>query len=370
MKRSNIVVLLLVALACRFTYAASENIAIPTEEQVKKLAAAAWKESVKSIDVTFYEDYTTVPVPVEQLRKKAEEFADRELKGRSLDELKPYELERRNRTIEINLKNWVESQKFPRKIKKRVRISGDNQRVDFVKVGPNDPLGLDTPFIHTFVNTKDANTGDFVSYHYAGDMNTVFIEKTKWPEETVIQSASMPFTTALFLRILLGIDQGSNPKSINYIPDPNKMAELVRTGLTKIVPREAKYAGNTTVYRIGIRPDPNSPDTRDIVEMGDPNHFPTTVLICDRKDYSCVYRTEIHIPTTNKIIYIRECGDFDSNGFPHNITEIKYDKDGNFVEKSVYRIIKVELNPLIPADVFEFHPSESYKVVDNRPKKP
>jgi len=370
MKRLNILVLLSVVLACSFTYAGSENIAIPTEEQVQKLAAAAWKEPIKSIDITFYKDYTKVPEPVEQIRKRAEEFADRELKGRSLDELKPYEIERRNKIIEANFKNWVESQKFPRKVKSRVRISGDNQRIDMVKVGPNEPLGLDTPFVHTFVNTKDANTGDFVSYHYAGDMNTVFVVSTKWAKETIAQFAGIPFATALTLRFFLGIDQGSTPKSLNYIPDPNKMAELAKTGLASIEPiRGAKAKGNKIVNRIGIRPDPNAPDTSDIVEMGDPNHFPTTVLICDRKDYSRVYHTEVHIPTTNKIISIRECGDFDSNGFPHNITEIKYDKDGNFVEKSVYRIIKVELNPSIPAEIFELHPPEGYKVVDQRSKK-
>lgn len=371
MNRLNILVLLLVALACSFTYSGSENVAIPTEEQVRKLAAAAWKESIKSIDVTFYKDYTRVPEPVEQIRKRAEEFADTESKGRSLDELKPYEIERRNKIIEINLKNWVENQKFPRKTKSRVRISGDNQRIDFVKGGPNEPLGPDTPFVDIFINTKDANTGEFVSYHYAGDMKTVFIYTTKWTKETIAQFAGIPFATALALQFFLGIDQGSTPTSLNYIPDPNKMAELARTGLASIEPiRGAKATGNKAVNRIGIRPDPNAPDTRDIVEMGDPNHFPTTVLICDRNDYSRVYRTELHIPTTKQIIYIRECGDFNSNGFPRNITEIKYDKDGNFIEKSVYRIIKVEFNPSIPGEIFEFHPPERYKVVDRRSKKP
>jgi hypothetical protein len=370
MKRSNILVSLSVVLACSFTYAGSENIAIPTEEQVQKLAAAAWKEPIKSIDVTFYKDYTTVPEPVEQLRKRAEEIVDSRFKGRSIDELKPYEIEERNEFIEINLKNWVENQKFPRKTKSQVRISGDKQRIDLVKVGTNETLGPDIPFVDVFINTKDVNTGEFVSYHYAGKMKTVFIFTAKWAKETIAQFAGMPFLTALTLRPFLGIDQGSTPTSLNYIPDPNKMAELARTGLASIeLIGGAKAKGNKIVNRIGIRPDPNAPDTRDIVEMGDPNHFPTTVLICDRKDYSRVYRTELHIPTTNKIIYIRECNNFDSNGFPHKITEIKYDKDGNFVEKSVYRIIKVELNPSIPAEIFELHPPEGYKVVDQRSKK-
>ncbi len=106
--------------------------------------------------------------------------------------------------------------------------------------------------------------------------------------------------------------------------------------------------------------------------MGDPNYFPTTVLICDKKDYSRTYRTEFRIPTTttNQVILLRECIDFDSQGFPHNITEIQYDKNGNFVKKSVYRIKKVELNPVIPDEIFKFNPPEDYKVTDFRTKKP
>jgi hypothetical protein len=148
------------------------------------------------------------------------------------------------------------------------------------------------------------------------------------------------------------------------------MTELAKTGLVTIESKKAKTKGNKIANRIAIHPDPNASGTRDIVETGDPNYFPTDVWICDRQDYSRVYRFEGRNPMTNQNIYIRECSDFDSNGFPHNITEIKYDKDGNLKEKSVYRIIKVELNPSIPADVFEFHPPESYKVVDHRPKKP
>lgn len=369
MKWSKILVLLLVVLACSFTYSGSENINIPTEEQVQKLAAAVWKEPINNIHVTFYKDYTKVPKSIEQLRKEAEEIADEEYKGRSIDELTSYEIERRDKFIEINLKNWVENQKFPRKSKCQLWISGDNYRIDRVEVGPNEPLGSNTPFVYTLVHTKDATTGEFVRYHYAGNMNTVFVNTGKWAKEDIAQFAGIPFATALTLQLFLGIDQGSTPKSLNYIPDPNKMAELARTGLATIEPKKAKAKGNKIVNRICVRPDPNASDTRDVIEVGDPNYFPSAILTCDRNDYSRIYRTEFHIPTTNQITYIRECNNFDSNGFPHNITEIKYDRDGNFVEKSVYRIIKVELNPSIPDKVFEFHLPEGYKVVDYRSKK-
>lgn len=368
MKKLNISVLLLVFFTCDFTYATVGNNGIPTEEQVQKLAAAVWKEPIKSIDMTFYEDYTTVPEPVEQIHKRAEEIADEEFKqlGRPLDKLEPYEIERRNKNIEVNFKNWIEDQKFPRKIKKRVRISGDNQRIDFVKVGPDKELGPDTPFIHTFINTKDANTGDFVSYHYAGDMNTVFVSTRKWTKETIVQFAGIPITGAL--QVFLGIDKGT-PTLPNYIPDQNKMTELARTGFAFIESIGGVKVEKSVVNKISVYPDPNAPDTKDKIEIGDPNSFPTAIMVCDRKDYSRVYHAEYHIPTTNQLIYFRECGNFNSNGFPHNITEIRYDANGNFMEKSVYKVLNVELNSSIPSEIFKIHPPQGYKIVDQRSKK-
>lgn len=364
MKKLNILVLLLAILGD--SIAAENDSGVLTKEQVQKLVTAAEERPLESIDITFYKDYAKVSEPVEQIRKRAEEFADREFKGRSLKELKPYEIERRNKIIDINFKNWVEDQKLPRKIKSRVRISSDKQRIDFVKVGPNEPLESNTPFIHTFINTKDSNTDDFVSYHYAGDMNKVFVDTTKWTKETITQFMGTPIARGL--QAFLGINQGTLT-SPNFIPDQNKIDELVRKGLVTIDSIGGVKMEKPAINRISIYPDPDASDSRDIIEMGDPNYFSTAVLVCDKEDYSRVYRTEFHIPTTNKLIYLRECGNFDSNGFPHNITEIKYDKDGNFVEKSVYRIINVELNPSIPAAVFEFNPPQGYKVEDFRSKK-
>jgi hypothetical protein len=90
-------------------------------------------------------------------------------------------------------------------------------------------------------------------------------------------------------------------------------------------------------------------------------------MICDRKDYSRVYRTEIRVPGVDQILYLRECDNFDAKGFPHSVTEIQYDPEGNLVEKSVYRIVKIDLSPVIPDEVFAFDPPEDYEVRDRRP---
>ena len=91
------------------------------------------------------------------------------------------------------------------------------------------------------------------------------------------------------------------------------------------------------------------------------------VMICDRKDYSRIYRFETQNPGKTQFMFLRECNNFDSQGFPHNITETQWDKDGNFVEKSIYSVIKVELNPSIPDEVFQLSPPVGYVVNDPRP---
>jgi hypothetical protein len=368
MKKSKISVSLLVLFSYNLAFSEARQGNIPTKEQVHKLVAAAWKEPIESIDITYYEDYTGVPVPIEQICKEVKDYYTKEDErfGRKKENFKPYELERRKKNIETNVKIRSEHQKFPRKIKKRLWVSGHNQRIDFVKVGPSEELGPNTPFVHTFINTKDANTGDFISFHYSHEMKTVFVDTTKWTKQTIVKFAGIPFASAL--QAFLGTNQGTAAEPI-FVPDPNKIQELARTGLAKIeYIGEVKVKGDA-VNRISISPDQNAPDTRDIIKIGDPNRFPLVVLTCDREDYSRVYRKEFHLPVTNRIIYLSQCSDFDSKGFPHKITEIKYDKDGSFIEKSVYRIEKVELNPVISDEVFEFNPPPGYKVKDSRTEK-
>jgi hypothetical protein len=338
---------------------------IPTVEQAHKLGAAAWKEPVRSIDITFYREVFRVPASVEQLRQKAEDVADRFFKGRPLESLTPNEVEMRNRIIATNLKNWMELEKVPRILKSRVRISGDRQRADVVRQDPYRPIGPDTPFVDTYINAREANTGNPITYHYAGEMRTVFVDRGSWAEEAVTQFSYMPIAKGF--QASLGKDQGGTPKSPNFVPDPEKIRELSRTGLASMeFPGMATTQRNSLIRNIAIRPDPNFPDTRDRIEVGEQVGPPEVILECDRTDYSRVYRTEFRMPETNKITYARYADGFDPNGFPHQVTEVKYDKDGNLQEKNVYRIMAVKLNPSIPLEVFELHPPQGYRIVDSR----
>ena len=352
---------LLVLLVSSLTYAEAYRGNPPTEEQVAKLAAAAWKERPHSIDVTLYLELTTPPKPIEQIRKEVDGFFENE-RNMVLRKYEPNSegmkimLKRLNKAIEMNANSWVKRQQYPHLIRKRIRNAGHNHRADSVTADAGEELEPNMPFDHTSVNSGERNSEDFYSFGYQHKIKKAIIEdESGWFVRDPTGFACLPLGIASTLQVFLG---GTNQGD----PDPNKMHELARTGLAKI-----EHPAGVVRVRVMVTPDPNAPDTRDRIEIGDPNRLPTTVMICDREDYSRVYYVELRSRRTGEPFYIRECSNFDSQGFPRDVIEIKYDIDGNFEEKLVYKIVKVDLNPTIPDEVFKFKPPEDYEVDDRRP---
>ena len=65
----------------------------------------------------------------------------------------------------------------------------------------------------------------------------------------------------------------------------------------------------------------------------------------------------------------RKCSDYDNQGFPHRVTTTEYGFNGKFKKKEIIKVEKVELNPLLPDEIFEFRPPEGYTVRDVRADK-
>lgn len=365
MKKSKISVSLLVLFSCSLAFAEAKQGNPPTEKQVAKLAAAAWKERPDSIDITLYLELTKPPKPIEQIRKEVEEMIDQgdreyyKKKGWTKDSLPDYAARRRKKNIEANVNLRIKRQQFPRLMKKRIRKVVHKQCVDQVIAEPGEELEPNMPFDGTYVNSGERNSEDFYSFHYEHKIKRAIIEdESGWVRREPARFVGLPSGTASLLQVLLGVtNQGGQ--------DPNKMQELSKKGLARI-----DHPAGVLRVRVMVNPEPNAPGNRDRIEIKDPNYPCGTILICDRDDYSRVYYAELCSRRTEEPFYIRKCSNFNSQGFPRNVTEIKYDIDGNFEEKSVYRIIKVELNPSIPDEVFEFRPPPDYKVIDSRSKKP
>ncbi len=361
MKVNPRIIILLTVCTTLYSKAAPPN--LPTDEQVTKLVEAAWKQPVSSIDITLYKEIEKPPVSEDKIRKMFED-AFKDMEGLK-ENLSPAELEMRNRDIQLNVERTLKEQEVGRKIKERIRIDGHRQRIDQAigwpkmvllegtpheLVRPAVILGPNTPYDTTYVNSGDERKGDYTSFTYFHENKNAQItnnRKTVWTKSDIIEFARLASSFQGFL----GVNKGTIEAPV-FVPDPNKIEKLVKTGLL------------TDRTYLTIMPDPNNSASRDRIEIKDANHSCGTIMICDREDYSRVYHYKICMPTTGKVLYVIECNNFDSQGFPHNITKIQYDKDGNFKEKAVYRIEKVQLNPVITEEVFAFSPPVDYEVVE------
>ncbi|MHC4155301.1 MAG: LolA family protein [Planctomycetota bacterium] len=333
---------------------------LPDEEQVDKLVAAVWKDKPDRIDATIYKTISKPPKPYGQIRERMEDFFAKD-KSWILQEYEPNShgrtvmLEKLNRNIEMNVERIMKEQQQPTRIKTRIRISGGRERHDTAYTRtPDVSLGPNTPFEGTFVDLGEHVQGDIKAFSYHHDTKIANIDTKGWKASHIEDLTGLPYRITIGWKVVMGTQTTSGL----YVPDPDKIQEIKRTGL--LLDR----------FSLTVIPDPEAPSTRDRIELRDPNYGITTILICDRNDYSRLYSLKSYMPTTGHVSYVRECSNFDSQGFPHNAVVIEYDIEGKLKKKETYIIEEVDLNPVIPDEVFKFNPPDGYKVTDLRARKP
>lgn len=349
---------LMVLLVCSFGQAGlCEDLL--DEEQVAKLVAAVWKDKPKSIDATVYETITRPPKSNQQIREKVENVFAKE-RNQIIEKYEPDSharsimLEKLNHMIEMNVERQIEEQKTPRRMKMRIRISNGRERKDITYADtPDVLLGPNTAYETSTVDLGKGAVGEVRAFEYDHDANEATIHDGGWAASNIEDFTGLPHTISLGWKMLLG----KRTSSGLYVSDSDKVREIESTGV--IFDR----------FRLAIGPDPNAPATRDRIEVRDSESPGGPVVICDRNDYSRVYSIRSYQHKTGRLLRVRECSNFDSQGFPHNVTVIEYDTDGKLKTKEVYKFETVTLNPAIPDEVFEFHPPEGYTVHDLRTKK-
>ena len=353
----------------------AETSALPTYEQALKLATAAWKSPPRSIDVTYYitaKDNTRTEEKLRQIYKGAfdKEYGPDE-------QLNPDMLERKEREIQSNVNSQLaEQQQGGQKVKYRVRADGNSYRVDRVygrpertirtslkgiareEFQPEKKLDANTPFELSAIETP-APTNGFECYTYFHENKVAEIEKMERSPTTVEDrkiSRVLIMPNASILQMKLG---AQNNKLVTEPYDINE---------PKI---EQLCSGTLEGISVKIRPDGNEPDAKDRIEISLYNNEKievyTSLMICAKDDYSKVYYCQTPNPATNKHpIYTKTCSNFDAEGFPHNITEVQYDRKGKVRLHETYKIENVRFNITIPKEVFEFNPPEDYVVTDFR----
>lgn len=330
------------------------------EEKMAKLLTAVWKDKPDSIDVTVYETITKPAKSEQQIREKEEEVFARD-RSRILERYEPDSRARRimldklNRTIEMNVKRLAKEQQTPTRIKERIRISNDRERRDiaFART-PDVPLGPNTPFEMTTVDLGENMAGDIKAFQYNHDRKTARIYNGGWKASHIEDFTGLPRIIGFSWQVILGEKAGSG----RYMLNANKVQEVIRTGTF------------LEGFHLKIEPDQDAPETRDRIELTKSSGGqPVITLVCKKSDYSRVYSIQSYDANTGRLTHIRMCSNFDSHGFPYNVTIIEYDADGNLKKKVDYKFAEVELNPAMPDEVFEFHPPEGYTIHDLRIKK-
>jgi hypothetical protein len=337
LKKINIVILY-----CFFFYryaAADVNSVVISEEQISRFVSASWKEPPRSIDITFYKEIAAPPKSAEEIREQVESVFDTEKHDQKTKEM-----------IEKNVAKRLSSQKFPRLLKERIRISGYKQRIDQVKAESGGKIEPNMSYNMTYVNSNEPNTSKHVSFHIIHDSKTAWYDKQKWANRDPGSFTVLPLGVSSLFQTGLGINIGTQNAPF-YAPDQDKIGKFKQTGIL------------LDTFRVTITPDPNGLDTKDLIEINPlENKGSKTKMICDRNDYSRVYYSEFQLVPAGQVIYIRECNDYDLKGFPHYVSEIQYDLDGQFKEKSVYTVTEVQLNPIIPDEVFALNVPSDYGI--------
>ena len=353
----------------------AEKYRLPTQQQVQKLVAAAWKPPPRSIDVTYYSTIKDNTKTEEKLRKFYKEVFGREY-GPD-EELNSNMLARKEIDIQSNVDSELaEQQQGGRKVKYRVRCDGNSYRVDRVdgrpertirtilkgaareEFQPGKKLDANTPFELSAIETPAATNG-FKRYTYFHGLKVAEIEQMERSPTTVENSKIMNvlrMPNASILKMKLGTRNNESATEPYDINEP-KMEQLC--------------SGTLEGIRVEIRPDPNEPDAKDRIEISLYNNeidlTYTSLMICAKDDYSKVYYCQTPNPASNKPpVFTKTCSDFDAWGIPHNVTQLIYDGRGDVRLHETYKIENVRLNIPIPKEVFEFNPPDNYVVTDYR----
>ncbi|MHC4396109.1 MAG: hypothetical protein ACYS1A_10695 [Planctomycetota bacterium] len=359
MSKLKITFLFVILCACSIIKANTTFDNMLTEDQVAKLVAAAWQSPPSSLDVTLYKELTKPAMSIEQIRINVQKVFDATEDGAKYRMDIEGDIKNRNAEIEQEINRIAKEQQSPRVLKQQIRIMDHYYRLDQTIVKPGMQVEQEMAYEQTFVNSGDPSKGDYTHFDYDHNRKiaTIYGSKSMWRRDKILDLATMPMGAHFLIQAFLG-EKMETPTGDILVPDNQKMRKLAMGDIDNL---------NISISSEGI-----GPDARDHIMIRVPKVSSNNMIVitCDRDDYSRVYRFESHNPQTGQLMFVRECEDFDSQGFPHNATMQWYDKSGKIVRKENWAVEEVKLNSALAKDLFSFHIPSNYGMVDRRLEKP
>ncbi len=321
------------------------------DEQINRLLEAVWKQEVNSIDAVVYLHINTPPETEDALRRKHEKILQRAMGSPENLEL---QRESFNRNVQKNTEKEMQEQKKGRNFKERIRIDGKNERIDSTNILPEMILLKGTPYEEKKPATVITDDTPYETTNIkSGSKNYGIFHKVRkvyiYPRKDSSKDDIRQFSSSLNrLQPFLGVYEG--PERPQYLPDPDKMQKIKETG----------FLGQDA--SLSILPDPNNPDKNVRIEITIRGKVSLSV-IADSKDYSKVYEFAVYNPKIDKLL-VRQIFNNYKNGYPYYVQITEYDLAGNMKEQKTYTFEKVDLNPEIAPDVFEFQYPRGYDISD------
>lgn len=334
-----------------------------TYEQASKLVDAAWKPIPTSMDVTYcvaIEDNTKTEQDLQKMYEKAYD----QMHG-SKEDMSEYQLQNRESTVEMNVKQFIkEQQEGGRKKTYRIRYNEYCVRVDRANAWFCSKTTADSNMPFSFSSIEVTNQdGTVERFEYNDESKSATRRKISAKEKQDITKAPVTYFMTIPDYFILRMKMGASPNG-----QPNGPYEVDSIKINKLC------SGTLEGMRIDVSPDESAPEERDRIEINiyakDVNKlYLRTIMICDKEDYSQVYYYGFLNHVTNQTIPTRICRDFDSQGFPHYVKEMKYDRWGKLNYCESYQILDVHVNASIPKEAFAFNPPENYEIIEIGPDR-
>lgn len=309
--------------------------------------------SARKVDALFWREFMLPQASEDELRRRVDEAfkAEREIRGADSAELEE--------EIAMNVRNMLKEQQSPRRVVQRVRTDGKRTRLDQAILQGGQAVGPDVRLSDTYMMLGDRPTreGYKVFQILAGQLRTatIYPDDFVWAAPPVLDWILPPHL--LMARVMFGRLEGDD-----LVLDKAKRDECIAQG--------GSLRGEWTIRVIPEAASGGSGQARDRLEFykaGGTDGHPVLTAVCDREDYGRVYRSEARDPKTGALLKVQEVEAYDANGMPQRFRVESYGGAGQPIPNAeTIELMGIELNPVLPDDVFEFRPPPGYAIVDLR----
>lgn len=315
-----------------------------------------------TIDVTLIKEVSTPGQSEQWVRRQVESIYDHSETGA----VHTREMDSQSREAEMKaeIQNILQQQGEPRIIEQRIRAKGHLYRVDQTVLGSGCAADPNRLYAMTYVNSGAMTQGDYTHFclDHEEQTATVWDSRPMWGRTPVEDLGKIPAQLTYLLLQNLKEDCGESPLAdagteCSDAPCPS----LLRTSEDREINKK----------RVDIRVEAVG-SGKNQIDIA----FPSLAgaarwrLTCDARYPSRIGMCECRDAGTGSIIWTRECLDFDEGGFPRNVTERFFDREGNLLKEERMAIVDVRTDLELDSGLFAFRVPLGFHLVDRRVEPP